>query len=241
MTKNAYPYEYMCVFSCQIFDEIVCHNVHMNMVEYPNESIDELIMLMNVWNICRMFYIENIVLECVLFDVEKGIMNDRTFSDRDHMNKVLNPMNVYVVHGLRGHERWRNISHNRYIYRTNHFLRHRHPLFLHLLLRRFSRIVHSYPKKINSVHWEKINSNSIEHRRDISNVRLEERERETRSMVDRRDKKVPLLVISPPLICSFRWSNITSVSQFGKIDDMMEIDLASRLSWNRVFHLYFNR
>ena len=47
-TKNAYPYEYMCVFSCQIFDEIACHNVHMNMVEYPNESIDELIMLMNV-------------------------------------------------------------------------------------------------------------------------------------------------------------------------------------------------
>lgn len=48
LTKNTYPYEYMYVFSYRIFDENVCHNVHMNMVEYPNESRDVLIRLMNV-------------------------------------------------------------------------------------------------------------------------------------------------------------------------------------------------
>lgn len=181
-----------------------------------------------------MFYIENIVLECELFDVEQAITNGRMFSDRDHMNMVLNPMNVYVEHGLQDHVKWRNISRTHYIYKKIRFLQHQQRLFLDLLLRRHHRrllrsspIVHSCLTRINSKHSEKINSNNIVHRRDISNVRLEEREKVLLSM----DERIfHLLVISPPLICSLRWSNITSVSQFGKIDDMMEIYLA-RWEW----------
>jgi hypothetical protein len=45
---NIHPYEYMYVFSYQIFDENVYHNVHMNMDEYPNVLINVWIMLMNV-------------------------------------------------------------------------------------------------------------------------------------------------------------------------------------------------
>ncbi len=40
----------MYVFSYRIFDENVYHNVYMNMVEYQNELINVLIMLMNVSN-----------------------------------------------------------------------------------------------------------------------------------------------------------------------------------------------
>ncbi len=46
--KNNYLYEYMYVFSYQIFDENVFHNVNMSMDEYRNELTNVWIMLMNV-------------------------------------------------------------------------------------------------------------------------------------------------------------------------------------------------
>lgn len=101
-------------------------------------------------------------------------MNDRKSSDKDHMNRVLIPMNVYVEHVLLNHVRWWNISHNHYIC-TNHFLRHRRLLLLHhhLLPLRSFPIVHSCPTRINSKHLEKINCCNIVHQRDISNAQLE--------------------------------------------------------------------
>jgi hypothetical protein len=114
-----------------------------------------------------MFYIENIVLVCELFDVGQEIMNDQMFLDINHMNMVLNPMNVFVVHELLNHEMLKNIFHNHYIYK-NHFL-----LFLRHHLHLLFQIFHLFLMMIDLKLMEKIDLYNIEHQIDILNVQLE--------------------------------------------------------------------
>jgi hypothetical protein len=114
-----------------------------------------------------MFYIENTVLVYVLFDVEQEIMNDQMFLDINHMNMVLNPMNVYVLHELLNHEKLKNIFHNHYIY-MNHYLL----LLLHHHLLQLFPISHLFLMMINLKLMKKINLYNIVHQENILNVHL---------------------------------------------------------------------
>jgi len=93
-------------------------------------------------------------------------MNDQMFLDINHMNMVLNLMNVYVLHELLNHEKLKNIFHNHHIY-MNHYL-----LFLLLLLLQFFPIYHLFLMMINLKLMEKINLYNIEHQVNILNVQL---------------------------------------------------------------------
>ncbi len=111
-----------------------------------------------------MFYIENNVLVYVLFDVVQEIMNDQMFLNINHMDRVLNLMNVYVEHELLNHEMWKNIFHNHYIYMN-------YLLLLHLLLR-LCQIYHLFLMMRDLKLVKKIDWNNIEHQEDILNVQL---------------------------------------------------------------------
>lgn len=111
-----------------------------------------------------MFYIENNVLVCVLFDVERVIMHDRMFSDINHMNRVLIPMNVFDVHELQDREMLKNLCHIHYIcmYRFRQFL----------LRLRFFRIFHLCLMKKDLRLLVKVNYYNIERQENISDDQL---------------------------------------------------------------------
>lgn len=163
----------MYASSYQIFDENVFHNEDMSRVEYPNGSTDEWITSMNVWNISHMFYIENIALAYVLFDVEQEIKCAQKFWDINHTSMVLDPMNGHDEHELLSRAMWKSIFHNHDIYMTR-FLRYLvlRPLLLRLLLLRFFPIYHLFLTRIDLKRMKKISCYNIAHRRDISDVQL---------------------------------------------------------------------
>lgn len=173
----SYPYGCTYVFSYRISDGNLCRSARRNTVWCRNELISGSTVLMNVWSTCRMFYIENSVLACEWFDVERATTNDRNSSDINHMNKVLNPRSAYVERELRGHGQWRSTCHNRYTWTYRFPLPH-----LHLCHRRRLLLLHHHPCAFPKRHWltrkdsartTKTNSSNTEHLTDISIDQLE--------------------------------------------------------------------
>ena len=177
-SSSSYPYGCTCVSSYQISGENLCHNARTSTDAYPNGLTGGSTRWTSVWNICRRFYIESNVLACEWCDAGPTTTNGRNSSDTNRTNKVSDRRNGFGERELRGREPWRNTCRIRYICKPNRNRRSSRVLLLprrarHRHRRRLSVSPrHRSSKTKDSKRSEKINSNNIARREDISIVQL---------------------------------------------------------------------